>query len=240
VYAQHDAVALLEIVVHPLDLVGVQIWRGRLDGGGQVENDLGLGRGLPGLGHGVAHIQGEFRLGGAEDFRRVLIAPLGFGKARDVFLDELRTRHCNVLDFVFVHVEDDLAKGGSASVVQVHDGLFGAGRRFDGTADKVFARLGQHNNRDIVGNAIIFYQGTDKIEVGLRCRWKTDFDFLEAYLDELLEKPQLAGHAHGLDQGLVAVAQIGTHPDRRMGNAFAGPGSFREVAHKRDKRTVFV
>src|SRR5690606_25936893 len=69
---------------------------------------------------------------------------------------------------------------------------------------------------------------------------KAHFDFLEADLHELLEQAELALYAHGLDQRLVAIAQVGAHPDGRLCDALAGPGSFGEVARKGDERTVFV
>ena len=48
---------------------------------------------------------------------------------------------------------------------------------------------------------------------------KADLDLLDADLDQHLEEAQLALRAHRLDQRLVAVAQVGAHPDRRLGDA---------------------
>src|SRR5690606_25933635 len=95
-------------------------------------------------------------------------------------------------------------------------------------------------DRYVVRDAVFRHQRTHEIEVGLRRRRKTDLDLLEADLDELFKKTQLALDAHRLDQRLVAVAQVGAHPDGRMSNAFAGPRAFGEVARKRNERTVFV
>src|SRR5690606_31018612 len=125
-------------------------------------------------------------------------------------------------------------------VVQVHHGALGAGGRLDGAGDEVLARLGQDDDGDIVRNAVFIDQLAHEVEVGLRSRGEADFYFLEADLDQLLEEAQLALHAHGLDQGLVAVAQVGAHPDRRRGDPAAGPGAFAEVLGKRDERLVFA
>src|SRR5690606_22836244 len=104
--AEHDAVALVQVVVHPFDLVGVHIGRGGLNGSRQVVNDLGFGGGLPDFGDGVAYLQGELGLGGAEDFRRILVQPSGFRVLGGVFLDQTGARQGDFLDLVLAHVED--------------------------------------------------------------------------------------------------------------------------------------
>ena len=75
--ADQHAVTSVDLPAEPLDLVGVDIRRGGFDGGRQVENQLLLGRRLEHLDHRVAHLDGELWLGGAEDFRRILEAPVG-------------------------------------------------------------------------------------------------------------------------------------------------------------------
>src|SRR5690606_16895975 len=62
---------------------------------------------------------------------------------------------------------------------------------------------------------------------------------LEANLDQLFEHAQLALDTHGLDQRLVAVTKIGTHPDGRMGDALAWPGSFGKIAVECHEGAVF-
>src|SRR5690606_36747567 len=68
---------------------------------------------------------------------------------------------------------------------------------------------------------------------------KADLDFLEPDLYQLLEKPQLAFDAHGFDQRLVDVAQVGAHPDGRLRDEAAGPGALGEVAGEGCERYVF-
>src|SRR5690606_17661658 len=137
------------------------------------------------------------------------------------------------------HVEDDLTEGGSAGIVEVYHRLLSACASFHSLANKVFTRLCQNDDGDVVGDPFFVYQLAHEVEVGLRRGGKTDFDFLETDLDELFEQTQLALHAHGFDQRLVAVAQIGAHPDGWLGDAFAGPGSFGKIAFKGDERTIF-
>jgi hypothetical protein len=90
--------------------------------------------------------------------------------------------------------------------------LFGADAGFHGAADQLFARLGQHDDGDVVGDAVFFDQHAHEVEVGLRGGREADLDFLHADLHQLFEETQLLLRAHRLDQRLVAVAQVGAHP----------------------------
>jgi hypothetical protein len=156
------------------------------------------------------------------------------------FLDQAGAVQGDFLDLVFAHAEDDLAESGGTSVVQVDDGLFCAGRRLHRALDQIFARLRQNDDGHVVGDALLVDQFAHKIKVCLRGGGEADFDFLETDLDQLLEKAQLALHAHRLDQRLIAVAKVRAHPDGRMRNALARPGALGEIARERDEWTVFV
>src|SRR5690606_20107196 len=230
VYAQGYVAALFQIVVHPLDLVGVHVGRGGLNGRGQVQDDALVGGRCPGFNHRVTHVQRKFRLGGAEYFGRILVAPLGLRVLGHFVLDQACTGQGNFLDLVLAQVKDNLAKGRCTCVVQVNDGALGTGSSFGRALDQVFTRLCQDDDGDVFRNAVFVDQLTNEIEVGLRCGRETDLDFLETDFDELLEKAQFASHVHGLDQGLVAVTQVCAHPDGRFGNALGRPGAFSEVA----------
>ncbi|MCY1522052.1 hypothetical protein D9M68_568970 [compost metagenome] len=239
VHAEHDAVTAGQVLVHPLDLVRVHVRRGGFDGGGQVQHHLAFRRGLPDVGHGVGDFQREFGFGRAEDFGRVLVAPLGFRVLGHVLLHEACASRGDVLDFVLAHAEHDLAERRGAGVVQVDDGLLGAGGGFHRAADQVFTRLRQHDDGDVVGDALFVDELADEVEIGLRGGREANFDLLEPDLHQLFEEAELALDAHGLDQGLVAVAQVRAHPDRRLGDAAAGPGALGEVAGKRGEGDVF-
>ncbi|MNQ38678.1 hypothetical protein D3C85_522680 [compost metagenome] len=239
VHAEHDAVAARQVLVHPFDLVGVQIGAGGLDRGGQVQNHLVVGRGLPHVGHGIRDFKREFGFGRAEHFGRVLVAPFGLGALRRVLLDQARAGGGDALDLFLGHVEHDLAEGRRASVVHVDDRLLGARGGFHRAADQIFARLRQHDDGHVVGNALFVDELAHEVEIGLRGRRKAHFDFLEADLHELFKEADLAFHAHGLDQRLVAVAQVRAHPDGRLRDAAAGPGAFGEVAGKGREGDVF-
>jgi len=66
----------------------------------------------------------------------------------------------------------------------MHDGAPRALERLVTACDQRFARLRQCLDGDILGHQILFDQLAHKIEVGLRCRRKADFDFLEADVDQ--------------------------------------------------------
>ncbi|CAM5322131.1 hypothetical protein SSTU70S_05177 [Stutzerimonas stutzeri] len=88
VQADQYAVATRDVSTEVLDLIGIDVGRGRLDRGRQVENELVRRGRLEHLDHRVAHLDGELRLGGAEDLRRILEAPAvsGFCSARRLMI----------------------------------------------------------------------------------------------------------------------------------------------------------
>ncbi len=104
---------------------------------------------------------------------------------------------------------------GAIGVVQVDGGLARAAYRLHGAPDQVLARLGQHHDVHIGRNPVFLDQHADEVEIGLRRRREGDLDLLQPHLHQLLEEAQLARGVHRLDQGLVAVAQVGAHPARR-------------------------
>ncbi len=109
------------------------------------------------------------------------------------------------------------------------DRLLGALQALEGPIDQRFARLGEDLNGDIIGNDILLDQAADEIEVGLRGGGKSDLDLLEAHLNQRVEHAPLARPVHGIDQSLVAVAQVDGAPDRRLGDGPARPLPVRQV-----------
>jgi hypothetical protein len=110
VQADDHAVAAVDIAAEPFDLVGVDVRRGALDGGRQVEDHLVLRRRVPHLDHRVTDFLGELQLGGAEGFRRVFEGPLGFRLLGGVFDEQLGGVDRDGLDAFLVLVEDDAAE----------------------------------------------------------------------------------------------------------------------------------
>ena len=107
----------------------------------------------------------------------------------------------------------------------MNDGALGAHDSFHGAADKrIFG--GRHDlDGHIVGHQVLLNQLAHKIEFDLRCGGEADFDFFETNLQQVGEHTQFARDIHRLNQRLVAVAQVGTQPDRGLGQHGVGPGA---------------
>ena len=69
----------------------------------------------------------------------------------------------------------------------------------------------------------------DEVEVGLAGGREADLDLLVAHADEQVEHRVLAGRVHRVDEGLVAVAQVGGQPPRRGLDGFRRPGAVGQV-----------
>jgi len=229
VQADQHAVTLVDMAAEPLDLVGIDVRRGRLDGGRQVEDQLLRRRRLEHPDHRVAYLDGEIGLGGAEHLRRVLEAPGGFRCRIGQTFDDLRRVDCDVHHAGLVLVEDNATEARCGSVVVMDDGPLGALERLEGAGDQVLAGLGQHLDGDVIGNVLAFDQFADEVEIGLRGRGKAHLDFLDAHRDQGLEETHLLRRIHRLDQRLVAVAQVGAEPDRRLGDGFRRPGAIGKI-----------
>ncbi len=111
----------------------------------------------------------------------------------------------------------------------MHHGARGAAHGFDGALYQVRASLRQHHDGHVVRDAVFLDQHPHEIEIGLRGRGERHLDLLEPDLEQLLEEAELALRVHRLDQGLVAIAQIRAHPDRRARDALGGPGSVGDI-----------
>ena len=76
---------------------------------------------------------------------------------------------------------------------------------------------------------VAIHQIADEIKVGLRRTGESHLDFFEADLAGRANHAHLALEVHGLKKRLVAVAQIGTHPNRGMGDRSTGPLAVRQM-----------
>ncbi len=228
VQGQDDALPRVQVAAHPLDGVGVDVGGGHFHRGRQVDDDLAVGGGLEDVGDGVADPDGVLQLGPGEGFRRVLVGDVGVLQGLLVLLAQPRALQGDVQDAVLVLVEDDPALQDRRRVVQVHDGLLGADQGLVGPLDQVLAGLGQDLDGDVVRDVVALDQLADEVEVRLRGGGEPDFDFLVAHPDQQLEHLQLAGGAHRVDQGLVAVAQVHGAPARGLGDDLVRPGAVRQ------------
>ena len=209
-------VAARQVVAHPLDLVGKDIGGGHFHRGRQIDDHGPRRACIPGGDGGIAHGQRHLQLGHAESLGRVLQHPFGFGVLVGQALEQAHMVLHHGNDLRHLHAKDDFAEGGRNRVVQMHDHAAcpdGAAHR---GFDQVLAQLGDDHGRDIPGNQLFINQVTNNVEIRLRGRGKAHFDLLEAYAHQLIKQTQLALAVHGLEQRLIAVAQIGGQPDGRL------------------------
>ncbi len=167
VQAHQHAVAAADVAAEPFDLVGVDVRRGDLNGGRQIEDHLVLRGRLPDVQHGVTDLHGKVQLGGGENFRRVLEGPLGFGLFGGQLLDQFGSVDGDIGHALLVLLEDDAAEARCGRVVNVNDRLLGATHGLEGALDQVGTRLGQHLNGDVIRDVAILDQGAHKVEIGL-------------------------------------------------------------------------
>ncbi len=218
--------------MHPLEAVRVRGGGRALHGGGQVEDDLAARARLVDVHDRLADLQREVQLGVGEDLGAVLVAELGLGAQQ--FLGVLHHQagavDGDLLDVVPGAAEDDPAEDRGGGVVQVDGGPAGPLQGLHGPLDQVLAGLGQDGDRHVLGDRTLFLDDRAyEVEVGLAGGGEADLDLLVAHLDQLVEHPALALGGHRVDQGLVAVTQVGGEPAGGGGDALLGPGAVRDV-----------
>ena len=116
--------------------------------------------------------------------------------------------HRDVDNTLLVETEHDTTLQWVSGVIEVHDGALGTLQTFIRALQQIFAALHQHLNSDIVWNEVLFNKQTNEIEIGLRRRRESHFNFFEAHFHECVEHAQLALWIHWVDERLVAVAKV--------------------------------
>ncbi|HUJ49773.1 MAG TPA: hypothetical protein VLW25_06225, partial [Bryobacteraceae bacterium] len=97
-----------------------------------------------------------------------------------------------------------------------------------GALDQGIARLHQHLDGYVARDQVALDEVAAEVEVGLGSGGEADLDFLESQIHQLEEHARFARRIHGLDQGLIAVAQIDAAPDRRFHDGARGPLPVRQ------------
>src|SRR5437588_105392 len=110
--------------------------------------------------------------------------------------------------------------------------------RLERPLDQLWARLREHRDRDAVGDELLIEERAHEVEVGLRRGGEADLDLRKAELEQQREEPALAVRVHGIDERLVAVAQVGRAPDRRGCEDDVRPRSIGKIDGR--VRRVFV
>ena len=238
VQADHRVGAPRELAAEPLDLVGVDVGRGHLDGRRQVEDDLAAVLRLPDVGDRLADLERERQLGRGEDLGAVLVADHGGVEVvLDVLHHDLGAAGGDVLDLVVARPEDHSAEQRRQRVVEVDVGAAYADQRLHAALDQVLTGLGQHRDGHVVGDPVALDELADEREVGLARGREADLDLLVAHPDQEVEHRHLAARAHRVDERLVAVAQVGREPPRGLGDDLVRPGAVGQV-DRRERRVA--
>ena len=220
---QDHAVAVLEVLGAPFDLVGVNVRHAHFHRDRQIDDHRAVRGGLHHIQYGVANLNGVFRLGAGKAFGAVFKQEVAL-----VFFAQLFNQLCAVnsdlLDLFLALFEHLLALGNAGGVIKVDDG---ARRTLNGLkcfTDDMVTALGQHLNGDIVRDAVAIDQGAQEVVLGLgRCR-EADLNLLKADPDEHIIKFKLFFQIHGNDQALVAIAQVYAAPGGSLFDmVFLGP-----------------
>jgi len=190
-------------------------------------------RRLPHTHDRLADLNGEWQLGAGEGLGGVFVSDAGArgGGSQLLGLDGARPGplHCDVDDPFAVESEHHPALQFGGRVVEVNDRRLGAGQRFVGALDEFGASLGQHLDRDIVGNGSLGDDLPDEVEVGLARRWEAHLDLLESHRYQEFEESPLAGRVHRVDERLVAIPQVHRAPDRGRSDDLIRPGALPEA-----------
>lgn len=107
----------------------------------------------------------------------------------------------------------------------MEDHVLGALNGLKGLFDKVLPGLHQHLDGHVVGDVPAVDKGAEELILRLRGGGEAHLDFLDPDVYQSVEQLQLFCHAHGIDEGLVAVAQVHRAPHRRGGDALIRPGA---------------
>ena len=105
----------------------------------------------------------------------------------------------------------------------MQDGALGALQCLKGLLDQLGACLGEYLQGNVVGYPVVLYQVPDELVIVAGGGGEAHLDLLEADIDQLVVEAGFLGRGHGLDQRLVAVAQIDAAPARGSSDLGVGP-----------------
>ena len=177
VQADERLVAGLQVAAEPLDLVGVHVWRGDFNRGGQIQDYLVAPGRLPHIHHGCANFQGVIDFSVGEALRRVFHADVGAGNGINQALDQLRAIDGDLFDLFSGLVKSHTALQRRSGVIQVYDGVLDSLQALERASDQVFAGLHQHLHSDIVRDALLVHEAADEVELRVAGGGEPDFRF---------------------------------------------------------------
>ena len=204
----------------------------------QIHDALVLRSRLPDFSDRINDTFGKGQFGPRPHLWRILEGPLGVRLRGTQLHKQARVVGRKFHNLVFVHPEDDSAHDRRRGVVKVNNCLLDTLERFEGAANKGLPCLCEHLDRHVVRDQILVNKPAKKIVLDLRSRGEADFNFLEPDLHQCFKHLEFARNVHGFDQCLIAIAQINTAPDGRLGQDGIWPGTVAQA--NRGERLVFA
>ena len=113
---------------------------------------------------------------------------------------------------LFIKAKYHIAHDRRRCVVQMNNSRFYTRQSCKSTLNQGLSGRGQHLYRHVIRNEVAINQLAQKVELDLRCRWKSDLDLLEADVNQRLEHFQFARNIHWLNERLIPIAQINAAP----------------------------
>ena len=212
---EDDAVPVFHILIQVLDLGSENMRHRRLDRGRNVNDSFPLRGRFPDVQHRVADFQPVLHLGPVEALRAVFEHEVAVGLVRQ-FLEELRAVYREFLDLFFVLFKDLFPLRNGSGIIEMDHRLRRSLDRFKSLADDVLPGLGENLDRDIVRDHVPLDESAKEGVLRLRSGGESHLDLLKADVYQHAEEFDLLFEAHGLDQRLVAVAQVDAAPDRSL------------------------
>ena len=224
------AVAGGEITDEILNAVGKIVGHHVFHGGGEVQDDLILRGGVEMLQNSLADFHGVVHLGAHEGLGGILIAEIHAGGNDGLrqLIDQIGGIGGNLGDTGLIHLKDHLPLEGGGGVIEVENDVFCALNGLEGLLNQMRTGLHQHLNGHIVGNMAALDELTADFILGVGGGGEANFNFLHADVHQGVEHLQLLLQIHGVDQRLVAVAQVNGAPYRGLLDLLVGPGAVRK------------
>jgi len=204
--AQNNTVTILEMTVHPLNLICIHIGSIHLNGGRKIDNNRLLRScHAPGLLNSSTYLQGIIQLCAGEALRRILQHQIAVIILRILF-HQLCAFNGNLLNLFFIFVEDYISLQSRGGIVNMYHNFFDSLNCLKGSLDQMLTALYQNLHPDIIRNHPPLYQLTQKIILNLGSCRKSNLNLLESHLHQHIEEFHLLFHNHRLNQRLVSVS----------------------------------
>ena len=231
VHTQNDAVSVLEMAAHPLDLVRVNIGSRQFYCRGEVEDHRLFRGGLPDILHCRADLQGKIQLCAGKALGGILEKDLS-GELLCSLLDPLGSLNRGINDGLFVLAEHHVPLKGGCGVIDVDNRLFAAADGLKSLLDLVFPALGEDLYEDVIRDHILLDQLSEEIVFDLAGCRESDLDLLESQFHKEAEQIHFLTDHHRVDQSLIAVTKIHADPCGCLLDLFVRPFSLRIIHYR--------